>query len=499
MVAVKDAAKYASVSHMFDGQPKKMFIGGEWVEAASGKTFQTNNPANGELLGHIAEGDAEDINRAVRAARKAFEGEWSNWTPQDRMALLLRAADLIESHFQELVTIDTLEMGAPISRAPFMKQMIVGAIRFFSSQVFNTAGNTRPNSLPGDFRTFTLRAPVGVVGGIIPWNSPILSQWWLIGPVLATGCTLVLKPAEDASMVVLRTAELLEQAGLPKGVVNVVTGFGPTAGQALAEHLDVDRIGFTGSTQTGQGIIRASATNIKRVQVELGGKSPDIIFADADLDKAVPGAAMAVFANSGQVCFAGSRLFVQNSIQEEFLERLKAFTKTLKVGPGVDPSTQLGPLVNRKQLDRVTGYFELGTQEGARLIAGGNRLGGDLADGNFVEPTVFSNVRNDMRIAREEIFGPVISVIGFEDADEALKLANDTNYGLGGAVWTRDLSTAMRMSEKIKSSTVWVNCYGIIDPSVGFGGYRMSGYGWKGGPDQIEGFLYQKNVTMNLG
>ncbi|MEP6869302.1 MAG: aldehyde dehydrogenase family protein, partial [Novosphingobium sp.] len=381
MAIVEDVRSYASVSRMLDGKPRKMFIGGEWVEAASGRTFQTTNPANGELLGHIAEGDAEDIDRAVRAARKAFEGEWSTWNPQERMALLMRAADLVEKHFEELVTIDTLEMGAPISRAPFMKQMIVGAIRFYASQVFNTAGNTRANSLPGDFRTFTLRSPVGVVGGIIPWNSPLLSQWWLLGPVLATGCTLVLKPAEDASLAVLRTAELLEEAGLPKGVVNVVTGFGPTAGQTLAEHLDVDRIGFTGSTQTGQRIIQASARNIKRVQVELGGKSPDIIFADADLDKAVPGAAMAVFANSGQVCFAGTRLFVQHSIKEEFLERLQAFTKTLKVGPGIDPSTQLGPLVNHKQLERVTGYFELGTKEGARLVVGGRRLGGELAKG----------------------------------------------------------------------------------------------------------------------
>jgi aldehyde dehydrogenase (NAD+) len=281
-------------------------------------------------------------------------------------------------------------------------------------------------------------------------------------------------------------------------VLNVVTGFGPTAGQALAEHADVDRIGFTGSTQTGQRIIQASARNIKRVQVELGGKSPDIIFADADLDKAVPGAAMGVFGNSGQVCFAGTRLFVQRSIQDEVLERLKAFSKTLKVGPGMDPSTQLGPVVNRKQLERVTGYLELGPQEGAQLVTGGKRLGGEFAEGYFVEPTVFANVHNQMRIAREEIFGPVISVIAFDDAEEAVKLANDTHYGLGGAVWTRDLSTAMRMSERIKAATVWVNCYGITDPSVGYGGYRMSGYGWKGGADSIEGFLYQKIVTMNL-
>lgn len=498
MTVAVDVEGNAMKSRMFDERPKKMFIGGEWVEAASGRTFETSNPADGKVLARIAEGDAEDIDRAVRAARKAFEGEWSKWTPQDRMGLLLRIADLVDKHFDELILIDTLDMGAPVARAAFMKPLVLGAIRFYASQAFNTAGNTRSNSLPGDFRTFTLRAPVGVVGGIIPWNGPLISQWWLIGPTLATGCTLVLKPAEDASLIVLRMAELIEEAGAPAGVINVVPGFGPTAGQALAEHLDVDKIAFTGSTQTGQKIIQASAGNIKRVQVELGGKSPDIVFADADLDKAVPGAAMAVFANSGQVCFAGSRLFVQRSIQNEFIERLQAFTKTLKVGPGIDPSTQLGPLVNQKQLDRVTGYFDIGSNEGARLVAGGHRLGGDLSNGYFVEPTVFADVSNDMRVAREEIFGPVISVIGFDDAEEALKLANDTNYGLGGAVWTQNLSTAMTMSEKIKSASVWVNCYGVLDPSVGFGGYRMSGYGWKGGPEHVEGFLYQKNVTINL-
>jgi aldehyde dehydrogenase (NAD+) len=491
-------AKKLVESSMFDGKTKKLFIGGEWVEAASGKTFETANPANGEVIARIAEGDAEDIDRAVRAARRAFEGEWSKWTPQQRMALLLRVADLVEKNFDELMLIDTLDMGAPIARTPYMKPMVLGAIRFYASQAFNTAGNTVPNSLPGEFRTFTLRAPVGVVGGIIPWNGPIVSQWWLLGPTLATGCTLVLKPAEDASLIVLRMAELLQEAGVPPGVINVVPGFGATAGQALAEHLDVDKIVFTGSTATGQKIIRASANNIKRVQLELGGKSPDIVFADADLGKAVPGAAMAVYANTGQICFAGTRLFVQRSIQEEFLERLKVFTKTLKIGPGIDPSTQLGPLVNKKQLERVTGYLDIGSNEGARLVVGGGRPGGDLAKGYFIEPTVFADVSNMMRIAREEIFGPVISVIGFEDAEEALRLANDTPYGLGGAVWTQNLSTAMRMSEKIKSGSVWVNCYGAIDPSVGFGGYRMSGYGWKGGPDQVEGYLYQKSVTVNL-
>ncbi len=285
---------------------------------------------------------------------------------------------------------------------------------------------------------------------------------------------------------------------MPPGVVNVVTGYGHVAGAALAEHRDVDRIAFTGSTETGRKIIQASATNIKRLQLELGGKSPDIVFADANLDAAVPGAAMAAFNNTGQICYAGTRLFVQRSIQQEFVQRLTAFAKTLRVGDGADPRVQLGPIISAKQLDRVMRYVDIGQQEGATLACGGRRLQGALGKGFFIEPTVFNDVGNDMTIAQEEIFGPVVSVIPFDDADEALRLANDIDYGLGGAVWTRSLSTAMKMSHGIRAGTIWVNCYGQIDPGVGFGGYRMSGYGWKGGPHHVDAFLYQKAVYMNL-
>lgn len=485
-------------SRFLDGGVKKMLINGEWVHAASAGVIDSINPATGECLAQISAGDKEDIERAVRAARAALEGEWSKWKPQDRMRLLLKIADLVEEQWDDIMLIDTLDMGGPIARTTALKPMMVGAIRFYASQAYNISGKTLPNSIAGNFRTYTVKAPVGVVGGIIPWNGPIVSQWWLLGPVLATGCTLVLKPAEDASLVVLRMAEILQEAGAPPGVINVVTGYGHTAGQALAEHRDVDKIVFTGSTETGQKIVQASAGNLKRVQLELGGKSPDIIFADANLDKAVPGAAMGVYTGSGQVCFAGTRIFVQRAIHDEFVERVAAFSKTLKVGPGADPTTQLGPLINKKQLDRVCGYLKIGPDEGAELVTGGNRPGGDLADGFFVEPTVFANVHNNMRIAREEIFGPVISVIAFDETDEVVALANDTHYGLGGAVWTQNLSTAMTVSERIKTGTMWVNCYGALDPAVGFGGYRMSGYGWKGGPDQIEGYLYQKLVTVNL-
>ena len=481
------------------GPAKRLLIGGKWLPSASGKEFDTVNPATGKVIARLAEGDAEDINLAVKAARRAFEGEWSTWKPYDRQRLLMRVHDLVEKHFDELALLETLDMGAPISRTQGLKRWLSQAIMFYATQTVNTSGDTLQNSLPGHHTTFTVKAPIGVIGGIIPWNGPLISQWWLLGPTLATGCTLVLKPAEDASLTVLRIAELLLEAGLPDGVVNVVTGFGAGAGATLAAHPNVDRVAFTGSTDTGRKIIEASAGNMKRLQLELGGKSPDIVFADANLEAAVPGAAMAAFSNSGQICFAGTRLFVQRSIHEEFVERLTAFSRTLRVGNGLDPQVQLGPLISGKQLDRVMHYVGLGSTEGAVLAVGGKRLGGDLAGGFFVEPTVFSGVNNEMSIAREEIFGPVISVIPFDDADQALRLANDTEYGLGGAVWTQNVTTAMKMAHGIKSGTVWVNCYGAIDPSVGFGGIKLSGYGSKGGPQHVDGFLYQKVVYINLG
>ncbi|MFC9735092.1 aldehyde dehydrogenase family protein [Streptomyces roseolus] len=475
----------------------KLLIGGEWVEPASGKRIDVVNPATGGTLGSIAQGDSSDIDRAVKAARRAFEGEWSRRTPHQRRKLLLKVHDIVLDHFDELALIETLDMGAPLARTKGLAEWTSQVLQFFASQC-DAAGAAAPqNSLPGNFLTLKHQAPVGVVGGIIPWNGPLIGLWWIFGPALATGCTAVLKPAEDASLSVLRVAELLTEAGVPDGVVNVVTGYGAEAGQALAEHMDVDRIAFTGSVGTARAIVQASAGNLKRLQLELGGKSPDIVFADADLDKAVPGAAMGVYTNSGQVCVAGTRILVQRSVHDEFVARMGEFAKSIRVGDGLDPDTQLGPLVSQRQLDRVMHYIGVGDEE-ARLASGGRRLDGDLAGGFFVEPTIFAGATNDMTIAQEEIFGPVASVIPFDDMDDALRIANDTPYGLAGGVWTRDLATAHKVSRGITAGTIWVNCYGVLDPAIGFGGTKMSGYGWKGAKEHVESFLYPKAVYINL-
>ncbi len=483
-----------------DGKAKRMLIGGKWVEAASGRTFSSINPATGEVLAEVAEGDAEDIDRAVAAARRAFDGPWRRVKPYERQILLLKLGDLVERHFEELAALDTLDMGAPISRTGANRQRAVGMLRYYAGQAVAIHGETIENSLPGEYASFTLKEPVGVVGAIIPWNAPLSSSIWKLGPALATGCTIVLKPAEEAPLTPLRLAELCQEAGIPPGVVNVVPGYGETAGAALASHLDVDKVAFTGSHLTGQKIVAASAGNLKRVSLELGGKSPDVVFADADLDAAVPGAAMAVFANSGQICSAGTRLFVERKIYEEFTARVAAFGRGLRIGDGRDPATQVGPLVSAEQLDRVTGYLAIGRQEGARPLAGGERLTeGDLAKGFFVPPTVFADVRDDMRIAQEEIFGPVISAIPFTDIAEVIERANRTSYGLGSGLWTRDVTKAHTLARGIRAGSVWINCYQAMDPAVPFGGYKMSGYGREGGKQHVEEYLNVKAVWIRTG
>ncbi len=475
-----------------------MLIGGTRVPALSGKRFETRNPATGALLANVAHGGPEDIDRAVKVARATFEGPWRRVKPAERQRILLRLADLIEQHFEELAMLDTLDLGAPYSRTILGKARAGALLRYYAGQATLIAGDTLGNSAPGDVLSHTLKEPIGVVGAINPWNGPVGMSIWKAAPVIASGCTMVMKPAEQTPLSALRFGELCLEAGVPEGVVNVVTGMGD-AGAALSDHPDVDKVAFTGSTGVGEKIIRAAAATMKRVTVELGGKSPNIIFADADLDKAVPAAAMAVFANSGQICSAGTRLFVQSAIHDEFIERLAAFTKTIKVGDPLDPQTQIGPVVSETQLEKIIGYMDGAVAEGAQSLVGGGRLKGEAYDaGYFIEPTIFANVSDSMTIAREEIFGPVLSTFTFDTIEEALTRANATEFGLGSGVWTRDLTTAHVMARGIKAGSVWVNCYQLLDPGVPFGGYKRSGFGRESGPHHIEDYLETKAVWIKL-
>jgi aldehyde dehydrogenase (NAD+) len=482
-----------------NGQPKLLFIDGKTVPAQSGKLFDSINPATGERLAQVAEGGSVDVDLAVAAARRAFEsGPWSRFKPFDRQQVMLKLADLVEKHYDELALIDTLDMGGPLSRTTLGRRRAIGLLRYYAGLATSVQGDTIPNSAPGDIFSYTLKEAVGVVGAINPWNGPIGLAIWKLCPVLATGCTLVLKPAEQAPLSPLRLAELALEAGVPPGVFNVVTGSGE-AGAALAAHPGVDKIAFTGSTEVGQKIVRAAAGNLKRLSMELGGKSANIVFADADLDAAVPGAAMAVFQNSGQICSAGTRLYVQRPVYDEFVARVAAFAKTLRVGDPLDPETQLGPVVSAEQLERVTGYLALGHAQGAKALAGGERLTqGALGKGFFVAPTVFAGVNDDMRIAREEIFGPVLSALPFDDADDAVRRANDNPYGLGAGVWSKNVGTVHRVARGLRSGTVWANCYQVMDPAIPFGGYKMSGFGRESGVEHVQEYLQTKAVILKL-
>jgi phenylacetaldehyde dehydrogenase len=482
----------------FLSKPRKMLIDGHWVDAVSGKTFETYNPATGEVLARVAEGDRADIDLAVQAARRAFEsGPWPNLSPSERGRLLWKLSDLLEKNLEELAELETLDNGKPI----FFSRIVdvpsaVDVFRYMAGWATKVEGTTIPISAHGArYFAYTAREPVGVVGQIIPWNFPLIMASWKLAPALAAGCTVVLKPAEQTPLTALRLGELALEAGIPAGVLNIVTGFGETAGAALAAHPDVDKIAFTGSTEVGKLILGAATGNLKKVSLELGGKSPNIVFADADLKSAIPGAANAIFFNQGQCCTAGSRLFVHKTIFDEVIDGVSQAAKKYKIGPGLDPSTNLGPVVSKEQLDRVCGYLESGIKEGAKAVVGGHKRSGE---GYFVEPTVLVDVKPEMKVVREEIFGPVVTAIPFNEPEEVVASANHTIYGLAAAVWTRDISKAHRIAAKLRAGTVWINCYNVFDPALPFGGYKQSGWGREMGKDALELYTETKAVCAQL-
>jgi phenylacetaldehyde dehydrogenase len=484
----------------FIAAPRQLFINGQWTDAASGKTFETPNPATGETLARVAEGDVEDINRAVTAARRAFDsGPWSRLTPSERGRIIWRIGDLILEHVEELAQLESLDNGKPVAVAAGADVPLAADLFHYmagwATKIEGSSLNISVPYMPGaNFHSYTLREPIGVVGQIIPWNFPLLMAAWKLGPALATGCTVVLKPAEQTPLTALRLAELIAEAGVPDGVVNVVPGFGETAGAALAAHNDVDKVAFTGSTEVGKLIVQAAAGNLKKLTLELGGKSPNIVFDDAD-DGAIEGAANAIFFNHGQCCVAGSRLFVQQSRFDEVVDGVAEIAKSIKLGPGMDAGTQMGPLVSDEQFQRVTGFLESGRADGATALAGGGRFGDR---GYFIEPTVLTNTRPDMRVVREEIFGPVVVAAPFQDLDEIAAVANDSDYGLGAGIWTRDISKAHALAKKIRAGTVWINCYNVFDASLPFGGYKQSGWGREMGHEVLNNYTEVKAVTTLL-
>ncbi|MBA3570014.1 MAG: aldehyde dehydrogenase family protein, partial [Pyrinomonadaceae bacterium] len=458
--------------------PRKyqLFIDGQWVDAESGKTFTTPNPATGENLAEVSEGDKADIDKAVSAARRAFEGKWSKISARDRGRILYKLSKLIEEHSSELAALETADNGKPIRESAYVDlPQVAENFEYFAGWATKIEGETIP--VPGQMFNYTLREPVGVCGQIIPWNFPLLMAAWKLAPALAAGNTVVLKPAEQTPVTAMELGKLFQEAGFPEGVVNIVPGYGETAGAALAAHPGIDKVAFTGSTEVGKLIAKAAAENLTKVSLELGGKAPNIVFADADMDQAVSGAMMGIFFNQGQVCCAGSRLFVEEKVKEEFLGLLKEKASRIKVGDPMDKATHMGPQVSAEQLSRIKGYVDVAQKEGATVLSGGEspQLEGAFQNGYFFQPTIFSDVNNQMRVAQEEIFGPVVSVITFRDEDDLIKQANDTIYGLSAGIWTRDITRAHRFAKEIKAGVVWINTFNMFNAASPFGGYKQSG------------------------
>lgn len=474
----------------------KLLINGQWTAARSGRTLPAWNPATQEQIGTVAEAGPEDLDAAVTAARAALDGPWGKMSAAERGKLIWKAGDLILQRLEDISKTETANQGKPIFESSKIDvPWSAGCYHYFAGWASKITGDTLGLS-PASFN-FTLKEPVGVVGAIVPWNFPFLLATWKLAPALAAGCTVILKPASQTPLTAVKLGEVFTDAGFPPGVVNVLTGPGAKLGSAMARHPGIDKISFTGSTETGIGLMREAAGTLKKVTLELGGKSPNIVFADADLDAAVRGAANGIFYNKGEVCAAGSRLLVQDKVHDDLVGRLVDRTSKLLQGDPMDPKVRVGPQVNEEQQAKVLSFIASGREQGAKCVAGGEKSAVN-GKGWFVKPTIFTEVRSDMRIAQEEIFGPVLSVLRFRDAEEAVKLANETCYGLASAVWTADVKKAHRTARALKAGTVWINTYGIFDPAVPFGGYKMSGFGRDLGRECLEGYLNTKSVWLDL-